>query len=447
MIGNSFPTDFLWGAATSAYQIEGSPLADGAGESIWHRFSHAPGKIADGTNGDLACDHYRRFGEDVRLMRDLGLSAYRFSTSWPRVIPAGTGKVNQQGLDFYSRLVDALLEFKIEPSLTLYHWELPATLEERGGWTNAEIADWFAEYARTMYRALGDRVRMWTTINEPWVVMDQGYVEGRHAPGKRNLAEAAGVSKNLLRAHGSAVAALRSEGAQQVGIVVNLVPIKAASASAADRAAAARLDAYLNRHFLDPPLLGHLPPELADVFGDAWRDWTDEELRQVRQPIDFVGVNYYLRLVVKDDPTAGAARARAVRQENCPYTAMEWEIYPQGLSDTLLWLRERYGDLPLHITENGAAFDDHWDGSPLVHDPQRVEYLRSHLRAAREAIAAGVDLRGYFVWSLLDNFEWQCGYSKRFGIVHVDFATQRRTLKASAKFYSDVIRSGGAALD
>jgi beta-glucosidase len=442
-----FPTGFLWGAATSAYQIEGSPLAYGAGESIWHRFSHTPGRIADGTNGDIACDHYRRFSQDVRLMRDLGIRAYRFSTSWPRVFPTGTGKVNHRGMDFYSRLVDALLEFNIEPSLTLYHWDLPMALEDRGGWTNSQIADWFAEYARTMYRALGDRVRMWTTINEPWVVMDLGYVEGRHAPGKRDLAEAAAVSKNLLRAHGAAVAALRAAGAQQVGIVVNLVPIMAASDAPSDRAAAGRLDAYLNRHFLDPPLLGQVPPELADIFGAAWRDWTDEELRHVRQPIDFVGVNYYLRLVVKDDPSAGAARARAVPQQNCPYTAMEWEIYPQGLTATLLWLRERYGEIPLYITENGAAFDDLWDGAALVDDPQRVEYLRSHLRAARDAIVAGVDLRGYFVWSLLDNFEWQCGYSKRFGIVYVDFATQQRIPKASAKFYSDVIRSGGEVLD
>jgi beta-glucosidase len=420
-MGASFPSEFLWGAATSAYQIEGSPLSDGAGESIWHRFSHTPGKIADGTNGDLACDHFRRFAEDVRLMRDLGLQAYRFSTSWPRVLPVGTGQVNQRGLDFYSRLVDTLLECNIQPSLTLYHWDLPAALEDRGGWTNPQIADWFAEYARTMHGALGDRVRMWTTINEPWVVMDLGYVEGRHAPGRRNLAEAAAVSKNLLRAHGAAVAALRAEGAQQV--------------------------AYLNRHFLDPPLLGQVPPELADIFGAAWPHWTDEELRQVRQPIDFVGVNYYLRLVVRDDPSAGAARARAVPQKNCPYTAMEWEIYPQGLTDTLLWLRERYGEIVLYITENGAAFDDLWNGSALADDPQRVEYLRSHLRAARDATAAGVDLRGYFVWSLLDNFEWQCGYSKRFGIVYVDFATQRRIPKASAKFYSDVIRSGGAILN
>jgi beta-glucosidase len=441
-----FPADFLWGAATSAYQIEGSPLADGAGENIWHRFSHTPGKIADGANGDIACDHYRRFADDVQLMRDLGLRAYRFSTSWSRVLPEGTGQVNQAGVDFYSRLVDRLLEHDIQPSLTLYHWDLPAALEDRGGWVNREIADWFAEYALVMHRALGDRVRMWTTINEPWVVMDQGYVEGRHAPGRRNLIEAAAVSKNLLRAHGSAVAALRTDGAQQVGLVVNLVPIHAATDSAADREAAARLDAYLNRHFLDPALRGEAPGEVAEILGSTWR-WSEEELRQVRQPIDFVGINYYLRLVVKDDPAAGAARARAVRQENCPYTAMEWEVYPQGLTDTLVGLRERYGDLPLYITENGAAFDDHWDGSPVLDDARRVEYLRGHLQAARQAIAAGVDLCGYFVWSLLDNFEWQCGYSKRFGIVYVDFASQRRIPKRSAAFYRDVIRTHGAALE
>ncbi|HEY3391148.1 MAG TPA: GH1 family beta-glucosidase [Lacipirellulaceae bacterium] len=444
---NSFPADFLWGAATSAYQIEGSPLADGAGESIWHRFSHTAGKIADGIDGDVACDHYRRFVEDVRLMRDLGLRAYRFSTGWARVLPTGTGRVNQAGLDFYSRFVDALLEHGIQPFITLYHWDLPAALEDRGGWTNAEIADWFAEYARLMHRALGDRVKMWATINEPWVVMDQGYVEGRHAPGRRDMGQAAAVSKNLLRAHGSAVAALRAEGAQQVGLVVNLVPIHAASDSAADRAAAARLDAYLNRHFLDPPLRGEVPAELAVIFGASWRNWSKEELRHVRQPIDFIGVNYYLRLVVKDDPAAGAARARAVRQENCPYTAMDWEIYPHGLTDTLAWLKQRYGNLPVYITENGAAFDDRWDGSSLVDDPHRVKYLYSHLQAARRAIASGVDLRGYFVWSLLDNFEWQCGYTKRFGILYVDFATQRRVPKSSAGFFRDVIRTGGAILD
>jgi beta-glucosidase len=442
-----FPAEFLWGAATSAYQIEGSPLADGAGASIWHRFAHTPGKIADHFNGDVACDHYRRFTEDVRLMRDLGIQAYRFSVSWSRVLPEGVGRVNRAGIDFYSRLVDTLLEHQIQPMVTLYHWDLPAALEDRGGWVIPQVADWFAEYARLMFRSLGDRTRMWATINEPWVVMDHGYVEGEHAPGLRDLSKAVAVSKNLLRAHAAAVEVGRAEGDFQIGLVVNLVPIHAASESAEDRAAAARLDAYLNRHFLDPALLGECPRELADVFGSAWQPWDSSELARLRQPLDFVGVNYYLKLVVRNDPTKGPTRARIVPQANCPRTAMDWEIYPQGLTDTLAWIRDRYGNLPIYITENGAAFDDHFDSNAAVDDPQRVQYLREHLLAARQAIEVGVNLRGYFVWSLLDNFEWGRGYSKRFGIVYVDFATQRRVPKSSAGFYTDVIRTNGLALN
>jgi beta-glucosidase len=443
----TFPAGFLWGAATSAYQIEGSPLADGAGASIWHRFTHTPGKISDSSTGDVACDHYRRFADDVRLMRDLGIQAYRFSVSWPRVLPEGIGPVNPAGIDFYSRLVDTLLEHGIRPMVTLYHWDLPAALENRGGWVAPEVAAWFAEYAQVMFRSLGDRARMWATINEPWVVMDHGYVEGEHAPGKRDLAAAAAVAKNLLRAHAAAVQAGRATGDFQLGLVVNLVPIHPASGSPADRAAAARLDAYLNRHFLDPALLGEIPDELPDVFGATWQPWDAAQLSQVRQPLDFVGVNYYLRLVVRDDPTNGPTRSRIVPQANCPHTAMDWEIYPRGLVATLQWIKQRYGDLPIYITENGAAFEDHLDAQRVVHDPLRVQYLRDHLRAARDAIAAGVNLRGYFVWSLLDNFEWQCGYSKRFGIVYVDFDTQRRVPKTSAQFYSDVIRTHGQALE
>jgi beta-glucosidase len=441
-----FPTDFLWGAATSAYQVEGSPLADGAGESIWHRFAHTPGNIADDGHGDVACDHYRRFADDVRLMIELGIGAYRFSTSWSRVLPEGIGRANQAGLDFYSRLVDALLEHRIQPMVTLYHWDLPAALENRGGWADSQSADWFAEYAQLMYRTLGDRVRMWATINEPWVIVDQGYVEGQHAPGRRDWAVAAVVSKNLLRAHAAAVAAYRSAWKHRIGLAVNLVPIYPASERDADRQAARRLDAYLNRQFLDPVLLGETPSEMAEMFGRKWPEWNADELRQIAQPIDFVGINYYLRLVVRDDPAAGPARARAVLEPNCPQTAMGWEVYPQGLTEILQWLKDRYGDLPLYITENGAAFDDQMCPNGDLNDPERVEYLRDHLRAAWQAIETGVDLRGYFVWSLLDNFEWQQGYSKRFGIVRVDFETQRRVLKSSARLYSNVIRTNGAAL-
>jgi beta-glucosidase len=439
----TFPKNFLWGAATSAYQIEGSPLADGAGESNWHRFSHAPGNIADRSHGDTACDHYRRYVDDIRLMRELGVSAYRFSTSWSRVLPEGVGRVNQAGLDFYSRLVDTLLEHHIQPMLTLYHWDLPQALEDRGGWIDGRSVDWFREYAELMYRTLSDRVQMWCTINEPWVIVDQGYVEGRHAPGRRDWAAAAAVSKNLLLAHAAAVEAYRAISNHAIGLVVNLVPIHPASNTEADRSAAQRLDAYFNRQFLNPALLGEVPSELPQMFGPAWPEWSRAELRQIRQPLDFVGVNYYLRLVVRDDPASGPARACPIPQPHCAYTAMGWEIYPQGLTEILQWIKQRYGDMPLYITENGAAFDDVLQPNRTINDNERVEYLSGHLRAAQEAIERGVDLRGYFVWSLLDNFEWQCGYSKRFGIVYVDFNSQQRVPKSSARFYADIIRSNG----
>jgi beta-glucosidase len=441
-----FPADFLWGAATSAYQIEGSPLADGAGESNWHRFAHTPGKIFADQHGDIACDHYRRFADDVTLMRELGVGDYRFSISWSRVLPDGTGKSNTMGLDFYNRLIDALVEHQIRPMATLYHWDLPQALEDRGGWTNPDSIRWFAEYAELMYRTLDDRVAMWCTINEPWVIVDQGYVEGRHAPGRQNWSEATAVAKNLLLAHSAAVAAHRAVGKHPIGLVVNLVPIHPASDDEADRQASARLDAYLNRQFLDPVLLGEIPSELPEMFGPSWADWSATELSAVGQPIDFVGVNYYLRLEVRDDPMSGPARARIVTNTNCPRTAMGWEIYPGGLRETLLWVKTRYGNPTVYITENGAAFDDALAPNGRVNDLDRIEYLRNHLLAARRAIESGVDLRGYFVWSLLDNFEWQSGFSKRFGIVYTDFETQRRLPKASARFYSDVIRTRGAVL-
>lgn len=442
-----FPPDFLWGAATSAFQIEGSPLADDAGPSIWYHFAHTPGKIADGSHADVACDHYRRFVEDVRLMRELGLNAYRFSISWSRVLPEGTGRRNQAGIDFYRRLVDTLLEHQIRPMATLYHWDLPAALEARGGWADERSAEWFAEYAELMYRALADRVPFWATINEPWVIVDAAYVHGQHAPGRRDWSEAVAVARNLLRAHAAAVEAYRAGWNQAIGLVVNLVPIEPASESEADVGAARRFDAYLNRQFLDAAVLGQTPVELPEMFGTAWSDWQAGELDRIRQPLDFIGVNYYLRLVVQEDAAGGPARASTVQRPNCPRTAMGWEIFPQGLTNTLQWVKNRYGDLPLYITENGAAFDDAVLPNGSVEDTQRVQYLVEHLHAARQAIEAGVDLRGYFVWSLLDNFEWACGHAKRFGIVYVDFATQRRVPKASARLYTKVIRSRGAALN
>jgi beta-glucosidase len=443
---STFLPGFLWGAATSAYQVEGSPLADGAGPSIWHRFAHTPGWVRDGDTGDVACDHYHRYRDDVALMRELGLSAYRFSVSWSRVLPEGRGRVNAKGLDFYSRLVDALLEHGIQPFVTVYHWDLPAALDDLGGWLNRDIAGWFAEYAQVLFRALDDRVAWWATLNEPWVVADGGYLYGVLAPGHRNLFEAPIVTHNLLRAHASAVQAYRAEGRHGIGLVVNLDPKYPASQSAEDLAATGRSEAYMNRQYLDPVFLGSYPEELPEIFGEAWPEVPAADVQAIRQPVDFLGINYYSRGVMRHDPAGWPVRAGRVRQPGSIYTELDWEVYPAGLTDTLTWVRQRYGEVPLFITENGAAFHDPPPAEGGVRDPLRVDYLREHLRAARRAIERGVNLRGYFVWSLLDNFEWSHGTSKRFGIVHVDFETQRRTLKDSARFYAKVIRTNGASL-
>ncbi len=446
MSDSGFPPGFLWGAATSAYQVEGSPLADGAGPSNWHRFCRVPGNVRKGATGDVACDHYRRWPDDIRWMKELGLTAYRFSVSWSRVLPDGTGRVNDAGLDFYKRLVDALGENGIAPCATLYHWDLPAALEDRGGWQNREIADWFADYARVLFRTLDGRVRMWATLNEPWVVSDGGYLHGPLAPGHRSLFEAPRVSHNLLRAHGAALAAYRAEGRHAIGLVVNLAPQHPASDSEDDRAAARRADAYLNRQYLDPLYLGRYPEEMAGIFGEAWPDFPAADFDAIRQPVDFLGVNYYTRNVVRHKAKAWPVRAAPVRQHGL-HTEMKWEVYPEGLAEVLLWVRDRYGAAPLYVTENGAAFADPEPAEDLVEDPLRVAYLRDHLRAARDAIAKGVDLRGYFAWSLLDNFEWSEGFTRRFGLIRVDYGTQKRTAKASARFYARVIASEGAALE
>jgi len=440
------PPDFLWGAATSAYQIEGSPLAEGAGPSIWHEFAHTPRRTRNGDTGDLACDHYRRYQEDVALMGELGLNAYRFSISWSRVLPEGRGRVNAPGLAFYERLVDALLEQGIQPMLTLYHWDLPAALDRLGGWLNPDSAHWFADYARLLFRTLDDRVKLWVTLNEPWVVVDGGYLHGVLAPGQRNIFAAPLASHNLLRAHAAAVQVYRAAGRHQIGLVVNLEPKYPATESAEDFAATMRADAYWNRQYLDPVFLGAYPPELAEIFGAAWPAFPAADLDFIRQPLDFLGVNYYSRQLVQHDPGDWPLQAARIRQPRQTYTSLDWEVYPQGLTDILEWVARRYGPLPLYITENGAAFYDSPQTEGLVDDPLRQRYLRDHLRAALEARRQGVDLRGYFAWSLLDNFEWAYGYTPRFGLTHVDYATQQRTIKASGRFYAEVIRSQGAAL-
>ncbi len=445
-----FPDDFLWGTATSAYQIEGSPTADGAGPSIWHRFSHTPDNTFLDQTGDIACDHYRRYKDDVALMAELGANAYRFSIAWGRVLPDGTGKVNKKGVDFYSRLVDELLRKGIKPNATLYHWDLPEALDNRGGWLNRDIADWFADYAGTMWDALGDRVDMWSTLNEPWVVTDGGYLHGVLAPGHANPFETAIASHNLMRSHGMAVQRFRASKAAKkgrIGIAINLEPKYPASKSAEDVDATRRADAYMNRQYLDAIFRGHYPEEMREIFGEAWPEWPDEDMKIIRQPIDFLGLNYYTRSVNRYDRERLPVRVKGIPQPQNITTQTDWEVFPEALTKILLWVKERYGNPPVYITENGAAFYD--PPQPIdgkIEDPLRVEYYRQHLRAAHDAMKKGVDLRGYFAWSLLDNYEWALGYSKRFGIVHVDYETQKRTIKSSGRYYASVIASNGTIL-
>jgi beta-glucosidase len=445
----TFPENFLWGAATSAYQVEGSPLADGAGPSIWHRFAHSPGKIAGGDTGDVACDHYRRWESDVELMRELGLNSYRLSVSWSRILPSGTARVNERGLDFYRRLVDRLLERGIAPNVTLYHWDLPAALDDRGGWLNPDVASWFAEYAEVCFRALGDRVPMWATLNEPWVIVDGGYLYGVHAPGHANLFEAPNAARHLLLAHGAALERYRAGGwPHRIGIVVNLEPKDAASDSPEDAAATARAHTYFNEQYLDPLLLGRNPgAAIREVYGEAWRDWSADELARVSRPIDFLGVNYYTRALTRHAPERPPVCDERVVAQGAATMTTGWEVYPPGLERTLLWVKERYGDLPLLVTESGACTLD--PPAPIdgrLDDPMRIEVYRQNLTGCLRAMAQGVDLRGFYAWSFLDNLEWSAGFKHRFGLVHVDRTSQERTIKASGAYYREVIRTRGGAL-
>jgi beta-glucosidase len=444
----NFPEGFLWGAATSAYQIEGSPLADGAGPSIWQRFVHTPGRTTSGDTGDVACDHYNRYLEDIQLMRSLGLQAYRFSINWGRIFPDGTGRVNSAGLDFYERLVDGLLEAGIDPLATLYHWDLPAALDDRGGWLNPDIADWFADYAEAMFRRLDGRVTKWGTINEPWVITDGGYLYGALAPGHVNLFETPIASRNLLLAHGAAVKRYRQVGSHEIGIVLNIEPKYPASDSEADRKAAQRSAAYMNDQYIDPLFGVGCPPLMTEIFGPAWRDWTDDEVALASQPIDWLGINYYTRGVMKADEASWPIGAAYMRQPGKTYTETGWEVFEEGLTEVLLWVKDRCGNLPVYITENGSAFyDPPVAADGRVQDPLRLDYLKRHLKAVHKAIQQGANVRGYMAWSLFDNLEWSLGFSKRFGIVHVNFETQERTPKDSARYYNRVIATNGGALN
>ena len=444
-----FPNNFLWGAATAAYQIEGSSMADGAGASIWDRFSHTPGKMVNGDTGDVACDHYRRWREDIEIMKQIGLQAYRFSVSWTRIMPEGRGAVNTAGLDFYDRLIDGLLEAGITPLCTLYHWDLPAALDDRGGWLNPDIADWYADYGQVLFEKFDGRVKTWGTINEPWVIVDGGYLHGALAPGHNSAFEAVIAGHNVLRAHGAAVRRYREVGNHDIGIVLNIEPKYPASSKPEDLAARLRAEAQMNRWFLDPLMGRGYPAELAEVYGEAWREFPAEDFELISTPTDWMGLNWYTRSVPENDPNAWPVRARPVKQIQHAHTETGWEVYPPALTDTLVWLHEQTGGkLPLMVTENGSAwYDPPHATDGRINDPLRVAYLRNHLKALHDAIAEGVDVRGYMAWSLLDNLEWSLGYSKRFGIVHVNYATQERTIKDSGRFYSEVIRTNGAALN
>lgn len=443
-----FPADFIWGSATSAYQIEGSPLADGAGASIWQRFTRTKGMVSNGDTGDIACDHYNRFASDIALMKQLGMQGYRFSINWGRVMPSGRGAVNEKGIGFYDKLVDTLLENGIAPNATLFHWDLPAALDDQGGWLNRDIADWFADYATVMFKRLDDRVKLWATLNEPWVVTDGGYLHGALAPGHRNLFEAPIASHNLLRAHGAAVQAYRAVGKHEIGIVVNLEPKYAASQKPEDLAAVVRTEAYFNRQYLDPVFLGKYPDELAEIFGEAWPSWPQADFELISQPIDFVGINYYTRGVFEHSEAAWPVKAAYVRQPGATYTETGWEVFPQGLTEILMWVKQRYGNIAQYVTENGSAFYDPPKAqNGKVVDPQRISYMYQHLQALHGAMEQGVNLRGYFAWSFMDNLEWSLGFSKRFGLVHIDYETQQRTPKESAKYYSKVIASRGELLN
>ncbi|MGA3563717.1 GH1 family beta-glucosidase [Melissospora conviva] len=454
----SFPPGFLWGAATAAYQIEGAAAVDGRTPSIWDTFSHTPGRVVEGHTGDVACDHYHRFREDVRLMADLGLKSYRFSLSWSRIQPGGSGPVNPAGVDFYQRLVDELLAHDIVPWVTLYHWDLPQELEDAGGWPLRDTAERFAEYATVAHAALGDRVRHWTTLNEPWCSAFLGYGSGTHAPGRTEAGSAVRAGHHLMLGHGLATQALRAAGGQaEVGVTVNLYPVSPQTSAPADVDAARRIDGLANRFFLDPILRGEYPADLVEDLRSVsdMAHVLDGDLATIATPLDMLGINYYSRHVVAGpDPQApvqgywrppstwpGSEEVRFVNR-GLPVTDMGWEIDGAGLVEILTRVHRDYPELPLYVTENGAAFTDTVvDGR--VDDPQRLAYFDEHLRAAHAAISAGVPLQGYFAWSLLDNFEWAWGYTRRFGMIHVDYDSQRRIPKASAEWYAEVIRRNG----
>lgn len=436
----AFPPDFKWGAATSAYQIEGAVREDGRGETIWDRFCEVPGKVRNGETGAIACDHYHRYREDVALMRRLGLNAYRFSIAWSRVLPAGRGTVNSKGLDFYDRLVDELLQNGIQPFPTLYHWDLPQALEDEGGWPARGIVDAFLEYTQLVVNRLGDRVKNWTTLNEPWVAAWPGYGLGVLAPGRTGTSTALAAAHHMLLAHGRAVEGIRRAVPDaRVGIVFNLIPVYPHTDRDEDRTASRLADGRDNRWFLDPIFRAAYPADMVELYREHLPEVQPRDLPEIAAPLDFLGVNYYLRHIVQADPAGKTAEGVPVRPEHAQFTDVDWEVYPEGLVDLLQRVTREYAPPSIMITENGAAFPDVRVHDGTVQDTERVRYLERHLAAAATAIASGVPLDGYFVWSLLDNFEWALGYWKRFGLIYVDYPTLERIPKASFEWYRSFI--------
>jgi beta-galactosidase len=452
----TFPADFVWGTATASYQIEGAVAEDGRGPSIWDTFAHTPGAISDGSNGDVADDHYHRYAEDIALLASLGMNAYRFSIAWPRIQPTGTGPANQAGLDFYRRIAETCHEHGITPYATLYHWDLPQPLEDEGGWLNLDTAAAFRDYAALTHDALGDVIEHWITLNEPWCSAFLGYGNGVHAPGKQLGSEALKAAHHLLLGHGLAVNAMReSRHASTLGVTFNLYSVHAASDSEVDREAARRVDGLGNRLFLDAALLGRYPDDvLLDAGVTEWFNERAADLEVIAAPIDFLGINYYSRHTaagpedgVFSDPSVpsaspGSENVRMV-DTGAPKTLMGWEIHPDGLVDVVRMVHERAPELPVFITENGAAYADEVGADGQVDDEDRRHYFELHTAACADAVAEGLPLKGYFAWSLMDNFEWAFGYSRRFGIVYVDYETQARTVKKSGLWFRDFLSSLG----
>lgn len=438
-----FPEHFVWGSATAAYQVEGAARVDGRGESIWDRYCAIPGNVQNGDTGEEACDHYHRFREDVALMKELGLQAYRFSISWPRVLPQGKGEVNEKGMAFYSDLVDALLEAGIEPYVTLYHWDLPQALQDEGGWANPQMPSIFLQYAQLIFDRLGGRVRHFITLNEPYCAAFLGNYEGRMAPGLHDFSAAVRCAYHMYIGHGLAVRAFReSRLPGEIGITLNLMGRLPLTDAPADVQAARRADGYLNRWFADPILKGSYPQDMVELYraqGVVLPEFEPDALELISQPLDFIGLNYYNDFYVRHDPSRWPLGFVIENPKNVPLTDREWPITEKGFTDMLLSLTREYGVKKILVTENGASFHDVVGLDGQVNDGARCDYLRRHIRAMHEAMAQGAPVTGYFVWSLLDNFEWTCGYGSRFGVVHVDYATQKRTVKQSGRWYAELI--------